>query len=89
MSEFKNRFGVIREIVNRWDPCNLISVGAPEDEYDTLTFKLLSGFENKLNLHDQKEDILKLLDEYYGGPSMLELSTENQIKLVKEIDHVL
>jgi len=89
MSEFKNRFGVIREIVNNWDPSNLITGGARDDEYDALTYKLLSGYENKLNLHDQKEDILKLLDEYYGGPSMFELSTENQIKLVKDIDQVL
>lgn len=89
MKDVKNSFKIIREIVNKWDPCNSISGGAPEDEYDALTFKLQSGYLNHIALHDQKEDILKLLDEYYGGPSMVELSTENQIKLLKDIDQVL
>jgi hypothetical protein len=89
MKDFKNSFKIIRELVNKWDPCNLISSGAPDDEYDALTIKLQSDYVNNIDLNDQKEDLLKLLDEYYGGPSMVELSTENQIKLVKDIDHVL
>jgi hypothetical protein len=89
MADSRFQFKVIRKIVNNWDPCGLISSGAPEDEYDSLAYKLLSGYVNKLDKDEQKEEIIQLLDKYYGGPSLHELSTENQIKLVQNIDQVI
>lgn len=89
MKRHKELFGLIRNLVNNWDPCGFIVGGSPEDEYDAITFKLMSGIVNKQNTLVIKEDVLKLLDEYYGGPSTFELSTENQIKLVKNIEHII
>ncbi len=36
-SKYKKDFAALTELVNAFDPCGLIKVGAPLDEYDCLT----------------------------------------------------
>lgn len=33
--DYKNAFAVVREAINIWDPYDLISNGAPQDEWDS------------------------------------------------------
>ena len=88
MKDPKRQFNVLRTIVNEWDPCGLIASGAPEDEYDALTYKLLSGHVNGLIERDQKAEIIQLLDNYYGV-ALPQLSTQDRITLLQGIDKVL
>ncbi|MFC5651393.1 hypothetical protein ACFPYJ_20210 [Paenibacillus solisilvae] len=53
-------FLALRKIVNEFDPVGLIGVGAPEDEHDNLTQKLIRS------LYDHKlESVKDLLIDCY------------------------
>ena len=40
--KYESDFEGLRELVNSFDPLSLIDAGAPEDEYDSLTERILS-----------------------------------------------
>jgi hypothetical protein len=88
MKDTKRQFKIIRTIVNEWDPCSLIASGALVDEYDAITYKLLSGHANGLIATDQKAEVIQLLDSYYGV-ALLQLSKQDRITLLQGIDEVL
>jgi hypothetical protein len=45
--KYKADFATLTELVNSFDPCGLISGGAPSDEYGSLTQQLLSSVYSK------------------------------------------
>ena len=75
--------------MNGLDPWSLIESGAPEDEYDTLTIKILCGIENEKTEVDIKKEIIDLLDNYYGSPIFNDLDEANQNKLKNDIDKLI
>lgn len=85
-SDFKDIFKETRRLVNEWDPCSFIEAGAPTDEYDALTSKILSGVINHKQGSELRDEIIDLLDNYYGYPVFEELSTEKQELLISEIE---
>lgn len=56
----------MRSLINEFDPCNFINVGAPEDEYDYLTQKTLSHVYLNKTKDEIKKMIMSNLDFYYG-----------------------
>ena len=58
MDKYDVLFKGIREIINKYDPINLVSGGAPEDEYDGEVIKIIKLLpENKEKL---RNDIYKI-----------------------------
>jgi len=47
--KFKSEFSIIQNAVNLFDPYGLIKGGAPIDEYDSLTYLILSGLNKNLS----------------------------------------
>ena len=86
---YKNIFEQVKKLVNEWDPCSFIESGAPDDEYDVLTNKFLSGLINKTNTELIKNEIIDLLGNYYGTPLFEELNEENKTKLNSDIENSL
>jgi hypothetical protein len=35
-----NIFGIVKEVIDEYDPCGLLSLGAPADEYDLESRKI-------------------------------------------------
>jgi len=64
--KYKRDFERLRALVNVFDPCRLIALGAPVDEYDYLTNQVL-GLQYKGESRDKiKETILFILADYFG-----------------------
>ena len=64
--KYKRDFEVLRTLINEFDPCGLIAAGAPVDEYDYLTNKVL-GLRHRGELRNKiKEIILFELREHFG-----------------------
>ena len=82
-------FNFIREQVNEWDPCSLINTGAPKDEYDSLTFKILSGLKNEKADKELKGEVIDLLDDYYGLPVHSELKGKERAKLEEDLEQLI
>ncbi|MAC95850.1 MAG: hypothetical protein CMC96_10130 [Flavobacteriales bacterium] len=88
-SDFKDIFKETRRLVNEWDPCSFIEAGAPTDEYDALTNKILSGVINQRETEQLRNEVIELLDNYYGTPVFDELSTERQELLKNDINELI
>ena len=54
-----------------------------------MTNKILSGVINKSDNNSLRDDIIDMLDNYYGTPVYDELSKENQQKLSIEIKELI
>lgn len=75
--------------MNEWDPCSFIEGGAPTDEYAALTIKILSGVINQRETEQLRNEVIELLDNFYGTPVFDELSTERQELLKNEINELI
>lgn len=88
-SGYKDIFKETRRLVNEWDPCSFIGAGAPDDEYDALTNKILSGVINHLEAEQLINEVIELFHNFYGTPFFDELSTENQELLKNDIKELI
>ena len=70
MNELKDKyekdFKLVRILMNEFDPCGLIALGSPVDEYDHLTNKVLGLRYRKESSDKIKETILFELTNYFG-----------------------
>ncbi len=70
MNELKNKykrdFVQLRTSMNEFDPCGLIALESPVDEYDYLTNKVLGLRHRKESRDKIKETILFELIDYFG-----------------------
>jgi hypothetical protein len=81
----KADFLIVQKIINEFDPCGLIEAGAPIDEYEFMTNKILSFVYNKKNFEEVTQNISKELVENFG----LDISESNSEKLRHEIEEVM
>jgi hypothetical protein len=64
--KYKKDFEQLRTSMNEFDPCGLIALESPVDEYDYLTNKVL-GLRNRKESRDKiKETVLFELTDYFG-----------------------
>jgi hypothetical protein len=86
-SKYKTEFGITSAIVNEFDLCGLISGGAPNDEYDSLTDLILGSIANKSSHDETVEKIIQLLEDYFGYKDLI-AEIEKQ-KLQRTLDLML
>jgi len=67
-AKYKTDFATLTKLVNSFDPCGLIKGGAPYDEYNCLTEKILSSFYNKKTRQEIKELIIHEVDHHFEMP---------------------
>ncbi|WP_350290042.1 hypothetical protein [uncultured Croceitalea sp.] len=77
---------VHKEVIN-WDPIGLIKGGAPNDEYDTIEKRFLSGIINSNSEIDILNKVKSNLE--YFGLDITELSTKKKIQLELEIKDII
>ncbi len=68
--KYKDHFHKISIFVNEFDPCGLIHGGAPEDEYDCLTGKLLSAAYANKSRNEIKNIIFHEIEHHFGTPDL-------------------
>ena len=77
----------IHEEVINWDPIGLIKGGAPDDEYDTIEKRFLSGIINSNSEIDILNKVKSNLE--YFGLDVNELSTKQKNQLELEIKDII
>ena len=65
-SKYKNDFLTARKLVNEFDPCDLMKISAPTDEYDSLTHQLISFLYAKKSNQEIKDFILYEIENHFG-----------------------
>jgi hypothetical protein len=65
-SEYDQAFQIIREVIGRWDPYNLVSAGAPADEFDPEVALLLPRLQSAASSTDAAEAVLSVFSEMFG-----------------------
>ena len=63
---FKEILSKTRKQFNEWDPLGLIKNGAPEDEYDRYTYKLISCMEGNKSIDETSKIIAKELSNMFS-----------------------
>ena len=86
-TKYKIEFGLTSAIVNEIDLCGLISGGAPNDEYDSLTNLILSSITNKRPHSETIEKIINLLEDYFGYKDLI--PETHKTKLYRTVDLML
>lgn len=86
-AKYKTEFGITSEIVNEFDLCGLITGGAPNDEYDSLTNFILSSITNKRSHDETVEKIIHLLEDYFGYNDSI--AETQKLKLQRTLDLML
>src|SRR6267154_2571952 len=87
-SKYKQDFEQIRTHMNEFDPCGLIALGSPIDEYDYLTNKILSSVYRGESRDKIKETILFELEGYFGEDVKTFLE-QNREKFYADLDKLL
>jgi len=87
--KYKADFKRIQNFVNEFDPCGLISSGAPDDEYDCLTSQLVSGVYTNKTRQDLKEIILHEIEHHFGIPNLSTLTEPYKSEFYKNLNSLL
>ena len=69
-SKSKDDFEKIQELVNEFDPCQLIYVGAPDDEYDCLTIQLFNSIYSGKSKTEIKDLFLHEIKYHFETPDL-------------------
>lgn len=87
--KYKADFATLTELVNSFDPCGLISGGAPSDEYDCLTQQLLSSVYSRKAREEMKELILHEIEHHFGTPDLATLEEPYKTQFYNDLDKLL
>lgn len=87
--KYKVEFAAMTELVNTFDPCGLIESGAPPDEYDCLTEKLLSCVYNEKTRQEMKELILYEIEHHFETPNLIILGEPYKMQFYNDLDNLL
>lgn len=63
---YKNQYELVKNLINKFDPCGLIQAGAPDDEYDCLTTELISLVFKGTTIERIKKLIVDEMRDHFG-----------------------
>ena len=86
--KYKSDFEQLRKLVNSFDPISLIVVGAPEDEYDCLTGKILSYVYNQKTKIEMTNMVRHEIENHFGLVIEEEFKEKFNIESEKFIDSI-
>ncbi len=69
-NSLKIKLKIAREVTNEFDLLGFIANGAPKDEYDSLTARILSDIINKKGNKEIVENAYELLTDYFGAETV-------------------
>jgi hypothetical protein len=86
--KYDSDFERLRELVNSFDPLFLIDIGAPEDEYDSLTEKILSNVYDGKTKIEMTNLVRHEIQHHFGLVVSEEFKEKFKIELEKFIDTI-
>ncbi len=87
--KYKHDFATLTQLLNSFDLCGLIRGGAPEDEYNCLTEKLLSSVYNGRTREEMQELIVHEMEHHFGSPDETRLTETGRKKFNKKIEELI
>lgn len=60
------KYAVLKRIINKYDPIHLLSLGAPEDEYDPEIKSILKRLNNEQNQGEIERIITEEFNYWFG-----------------------
>jgi len=85
-SELNNEFLTVRNLINELDPCDLIKIGAPEDEYNCMTRKIISYLNAKRTNQEIKDLIVHEIENHFGLSSPNEFKEPDRSKFFDDLE---
>lgn len=76
--ESRMRWRELRQLVNQWDPIGLISMGAPEDEYECVVGPVLRMLESSESPGAISSYLEAEFAEHFGMPGVTAFEFANQ-----------
>lgn len=87
--KYQNDFARVRELVNSFDPCGFIEIGAPLDEYDSLVNKILSFTYDKKAREEIRKMILYEIEYPYGCIDLSVINEPYKTKFYSDVEELL
>ena len=87
--KYETDFNKIRLHVNEFDPIGLIKGGAPIDEYDCLTNKILSNLYKKTPREEIKKIIIHEIEDHFGAGNLNKFEEPYKIKFNNSLELLL
>lgn len=88
-NKYKQDFEKVSGLVNTFDPCGFIELGAPTDEYDCLTNNILSLYYTDKTKEEIKTKILYEIEHHFGTPDLTILEEPYKIEFYTNLDKLL
>jgi hypothetical protein len=88
-NKYKQNFEFTRELVNKLDIYSLISEGAPVDEFDFLTNKILALSFEKTETKEQVQSLYNLLDMHFGEEDFSKMKEPLKTEFQNELEEIL
>lgn len=76
-------------LMNDFDPCGLIGLGAPPDEYDCLTHQIFSFIQKNKSRNEIKELILHEIEHHFGWSGISNIEEPYKIKFLNDLENFL
>jgi hypothetical protein len=83
-----NIYQVVKRIINEWDPYDLISCGAPDDEYENEIKVICFKIEGKNSIKDVAHVIFDVFTKAFGDDITC-FSIENCMDIAKKIKNCI
>ena len=77
---------IVKRLVNAFDPCGLINVGAPDDEYDGLTQQILSRIYSVTPRQEIRDYVLHEIEHHFGCTVAESHKTQFSVDLENMLD---
>jgi len=89
LEKYKVEYKKAASLVNDFDPCGFIHLGAPLDEYDFLTNKIISYKQENKTKDEIKNMIIYEIEHHFGCMEVSTLKEPLKARFHKNLDELL
>lgn len=86
LTDYKEMYKKVQQVINSVDPVGLVSGGAPEDEYDSQVNKIITLLQTDLEIETLTEEIHKIFIGSFGeetaGDKAKYLDIAEKVKMI-------
>ena len=89
ITKYEEKHDKVTLLVNEFDPCGFIHFGAPHNEYDCLTNKILNYYLEKKTRDEIKIMIIHEVEYHFGCIDLSVMLKEDEDNFLKDLDNLL
>lgn len=84
---YQDAFLSVRTLLNEFDPCGVIQAGAPEDEYDCLTEKLLISVRDDKSREELRALVLSEIQNHFEEPDLKTMEEPSRSRFYQDLEY--